>query len=71
MKRADLIKQLEANGYRLLREGGSHSVYTNGFHSEPIPRHNEIKEYLARGDTETLWSREVGVYDESGISGSY
>ncbi|MDQ1334896.1 MAG: mRNA interferase HicA [Thermodesulfobacteriota bacterium] len=29
VKRRDLVKFLENNGYRLLREGGNHSIYTN------------------------------------------
>lgn len=30
MKRKDLIKLFELNGWRLEREGGNHTVYTNG-----------------------------------------
>lgn len=29
MKRLDLLRHLEANGCRLLREGGNHTVYLN------------------------------------------
>lgn len=29
VKRRDLIKYLEANGFYLLREGRKHSIYTN------------------------------------------
>lgn len=47
MKRRDLIKLLKANGWWLLRPGNNHDIYTNGKASEPIPRHNEIKEQLA------------------------
>lgn len=47
MKRRDLIKKLEANGWRLLRSGANHDIYTNGTQCEPIPRHSEIKEQLA------------------------
>lgn len=47
MKRRDLIKILKANGWWLLRSGNNHDIYTNGKASEPIPRHNEIKEQLA------------------------
>lgn len=47
MKRKDLIKLLEKNGWRFLREGGNHTVYTNGEICEQIPRHNEINEVLA------------------------
>ncbi len=43
MKRRDLIKLLESNGWWLLRNGSNHDIYTNGQRSEPIPRHGEIK----------------------------
>ena len=48
MKRKDLIKLLEQNGWRLARSGGNHDIYTNGTKSEPIPRHKEINEILAK-----------------------
>nr|DAO08725.1 MAG TPA: hypothetical protein [Caudoviricetes sp.] len=48
MKRRDLVKLLENNGWWLLRSGASHDIYTNGQRSEPIPRHSEIKEQLAK-----------------------
>ena len=48
MKRKDLIKRLTANGWWLLRSGANHDIYTNGTRCEPIPRHSEIKEQLAK-----------------------
>lgn len=48
MKRRDLIKLLEKNRWWLLRSGANHDIYTNGETSEPIPRHSEIKEQLAK-----------------------
>jgi predicted RNA binding protein YcfA (HicA-like mRNA interferase family) len=48
MKRTELIKILERNGWTLKREGGSHSIYSNGDVREAIPRHREIDENLAR-----------------------
>ena len=48
MKRNDLIKLLERNGWYLKRCGSGHDIYTNGTESEPIPRHKEIKENLAK-----------------------
>ena len=48
MKRKELVKLLEKNGWRLARSGGTHDIYTNGQKSEPIPRHNEINELLAK-----------------------
>lgn len=48
MKRRDLIKLFENNGWWLMRNGANHDVYTNGKATEPIPRHSEIKENLAK-----------------------
>ncbi|MDD3349938.1 MAG: type II toxin-antitoxin system HicA family toxin [Eubacteriales bacterium] len=48
MKRRDLIKLLEHNGWWLKREGGNHDIYTNGQDCEPISRQTEIKEVVAQ-----------------------
>ena len=50
MKRRDLIRELEKAGCVLARHGGRHDWYTNPktMVSQPVPRHNEINEYLAR-----------------------
>ncbi len=48
MKRKDLISLLERNGWRLLRNGTNHDMYTNGQIMETIPRHREISENLAK-----------------------
>ena len=48
MKRRDLIKKAEQNGWYVLREGGEHTIYTNGEKCEPIPRHKEINEITAK-----------------------
>lgn len=49
MKRRDLIKRLEAAGYRKERDEGSHTVYAKpGGRPIPIPRHTEINEYTAK-----------------------
>ena len=50
MKRVDLIRHLEAHGCRLLREGGSHSVYLNpeNRRASTVPRHREVNDFLAR-----------------------
>ncbi len=48
MKKKDLVRLLERNGWWLERHGRNHDIYTNGQNSEPIPRHSEIKETLAR-----------------------
>ena len=50
MKRRDLIKTLEKGGCIFVRHGGSHDWYSNpkNKQSQPIPRHNEINENLAK-----------------------
>ncbi len=48
MKRKDLIKLLEANGWYFSREGSNHTIYTNGNKYEAVPRHNEVNENLAK-----------------------
>jgi mRNA interferase HicA len=48
MKRRDLIRLLEKNGWRLKRTGGNHDIYTNGANCEPISRQTEINEQLAK-----------------------
>ena len=50
MKRTDLIKTVEEFGCILIRHGGKHDWYRNPATgvSQPVPRHREIKEHLAR-----------------------
>lgn len=50
MKRRDLIRELERIGCILLRHGGKHDWYHNPETkiSQPVPRHREIKDYLAK-----------------------
>ena len=48
MKRRDLIKLFEKNGWWFKRDGGKHDIYTNGKVCEPISRQKEIKEQVAR-----------------------
>ena len=50
MKRKDLIKKLVDAGCVLIRHGGRHDLYKNPATGkmQPIPKHNEIDEHLAR-----------------------
>ncbi len=50
MKRRDLIKRLGEMGCVLVRHGSKHDWYMNAQtkRSQPVPRHNEINERLAR-----------------------
>ena len=50
MKRVDLIRAIEGLGCEFVRHGGKHDWYrspTTGV-SQPVPRHREIKDRLAR-----------------------
>ncbi len=48
MKRRLLEAELKKCGWRLLRHGSNHDVWTNGIDLEAIPRHNEINEFTAK-----------------------
>jgi len=50
MKRQDLIKKLSNSGCVLVRHGSRHDLYINPTtgKKQPIPRHNEIDENLAK-----------------------
>ncbi|MGA1195853.1 MAG: type II toxin-antitoxin system HicA family toxin [Candidatus Latescibacterota bacterium] len=50
MKRRDLIKNLQEMGCIFIRHGGKHDWYQNPETkiSQPVPRHREIKENLAK-----------------------
>ena len=47
VKRRDLIKYLEANGFYLLREGSRHSIYTNNEKTLPVKRHRTLDRITA------------------------
>jgi len=47
VKRRDLIKYLTQNGFVLLREGGKHSIYTNGLKIIPVKRHRVLDRITA------------------------
>jgi predicted RNA binding protein YcfA (HicA-like mRNA interferase family) len=47
VKRRDLIQYLEENGFRLLREGANHSIYTNGAKTIPVKRHKQLDRITA------------------------
>lgn len=50
MKRTDLVRKIQGMGCVLVRHGGKHDWYLNpntGI-SQPVPRHREIKDHLAK-----------------------
>lgn len=50
MKRAELIKRINSIGCILIRRGAHHDLYKNPRNGkmQPIPRHSEIDENLAK-----------------------
>lgn len=50
MKRVDLITAITDEGCVLARSRGGHDIYRNVITGvqQPVPRHREIKEWLAR-----------------------
>jgi len=60
MKHRDLIRTLEQHGCLLLRHGAKHDIYHNPKtgNSEPVPRHREINELLARKIIKSLATNE-------------
>lgn len=56
MKHRDLIAELERMGCVLLRHGAKHDIYHNPANgkSEPVPRHREVNELLAKKILESL-----------------
>jgi mRNA interferase HicA len=47
VKRLELVKYFEKHGYRLLREGANHSIYTKGQKVIPIKRHRQLDRITA------------------------
>jgi mRNA interferase HicA len=50
MKRSELIRKLDSMGCVLIRHGGKHDWYQNPNSkvSQPIPRHREVADSLAK-----------------------
>jgi mRNA interferase HicA len=47
VKRRDLVKYLEKNGFSLLREGKKHSIYSNRERTVPVKRHRLLDRITA------------------------
>ncbi|MEM9480463.1 MAG: type II toxin-antitoxin system HicA family toxin [Verrucomicrobiota bacterium] len=62
MKRKDLIAKIEKLGCELLRHGGKHDIYRNPANGviQPVPRHREINEMLARNILKKLSEQKPG-----------
>ena len=50
MKRRELLRKIEEMGCILIRHGGKHDWYQNPRTrmAQPVPRHREVNEFLAR-----------------------
>jgi mRNA interferase HicA len=47
VKRSDLVRYLEQHGFSLLREGGRHSIYSDGKRVVPVKRHRGLDRITA------------------------
>ncbi len=47
IKRKQLIRYLETNGFKMLREGGNHSIYSKGKKIIPVKRHTTLDRITA------------------------
>ena len=47
VKRRDLVRYFEKNGFTMLREGGNHTIYTNGKKVIPVKRHRNFDRITA------------------------
>ena len=47
VKRRDLVKFFESHGFYLLRQGGNHSIYSDGNKVIPIKRHRSFDRITA------------------------
>jgi predicted RNA binding protein YcfA (HicA-like mRNA interferase family) len=56
MKRKELLNKLSDLGCVFVRHGSNHDLYKNPRtgKKQPVPRHNEIDEYVARHILKTL-----------------
>lgn len=47
VKRKDLVRLLQDHGFRLIREGGNHSIYSDGNKTVPVERHAQFDRITA------------------------
>jgi mRNA interferase HicA len=69
VKRRDLIKKLEEMECVFIRHGGKHDWYQNPRTkvSQPVPRHREIKETLAKHIIKMLSDEEDDVNNTESV----
>jgi predicted RNA binding protein YcfA (HicA-like mRNA interferase family) len=47
VNRREVARYLEESGFRLVREGGNHSIYSNGVKTVPLKRHHQLDRITA------------------------
>lgn len=47
-KRVKIIRAIKEYGFEFLKEGGNHTIFTNGEITIPVGRHNEISPKTAQ-----------------------
>jgi mRNA interferase HicA len=47
VKLRDLVQYLQKNGFRVVREGGNHAIYSNGIKVVPVKRHRQFDRITA------------------------
>jgi len=47
VNRRNLVKYLEENNFFVIREGGNHTIYSNGNKIIPVKRHNQFDRITA------------------------
>ena len=47
VKRKDLVRYFEQQGFILIREGANHSIYSNGDKTIPVKRHTHLDRITA------------------------
>ena len=47
VKLRDLVQYLQKNGFRVVREGGNHAIYSNGIKIVPVKRHRQFDRITA------------------------
>jgi mRNA interferase HicA len=72
MKRVKLIKTIEELGCDLIRHGAKHDWYRNPRSgvAQPVPRHREIIEHLARHIIRMLEDEDAGPVDPASVDDS-
>ena len=47
VQRLELVRYLEEKGFKIHREGGKHTIFTDGVHVVPVKRHRQFDRITA------------------------